>query len=134
MTPERHEQVKRIFLAACDLPPGQAAALLDQECAGDPELRNEVESLLVHHFSRTIIQTPNENPSVASASFENTSGKVERFPPGTVLAGRYRILAPLGTRRHGRRVSGRRPETGSAGRTEIPRRVPRRRLGLAPPL
>ena len=86
MTPERHEQVKRIFLAACEVEPGQVAALLDQACAGDPELRREVESLLLHHFSETIIQTPTENGS----------GKAERFPPGTVLAGRYRILAPLG--------------------------------------
>jgi hypothetical protein len=86
MTPERHEQVKRIFLAACEVEPGEVAALLDQACAGDPELRDEVQSLLLHHCSETVLQT----------STENTSGKVERFPPGTVLAGRYRILAPLG--------------------------------------
>ena len=86
MTPERHEQVKRIFLAACELEPGPAAALLDQQCAGDPELRKEVESLLLHHLPETIVRT----------STDNTSDEVERFPPGTILSGRYRILAPLG--------------------------------------
>ena len=47
MNPKRHKQVKRLFLAACELDPGSAAALLDQACAGDPELRREVESLPV---------------------------------------------------------------------------------------
>jgi len=86
MTPERHKQVKQIFLAACELEPGQAAVMLDQACAGDPELRKEVESLLLHHFPETVIQR----------FAENTSGKAERFPPGTILTGRYRVLAPLG--------------------------------------
>jgi serine/threonine-protein kinase len=86
MTPERHAQIKRIFLAACDVEPGREAALLDQACAGDMELRKEVESLLLHRISETIIQTP----------AESKSDQGELFPPGTVLAGRYRILAPLG--------------------------------------
>ena len=49
MNAERYQQVKQIFLAACDLEPGPAAALLAEACAGDPELRREVESLIFAH-------------------------------------------------------------------------------------
>ena len=55
MNAERHQQVKQVFLAACDLQPPEVAAFLDRACAGDAELRQEVESLLVHHLSETII-------------------------------------------------------------------------------
>jgi eukaryotic-like serine/threonine-protein kinase len=46
LTPERWAQIEELFhrTAECDL--GNRAALLDKECAGDPELRHEVEALL----------------------------------------------------------------------------------------
>lgn len=39
-------QVESLFDAALDLAEGERATFLDQACAGDPELRSEVESLL----------------------------------------------------------------------------------------
>ncbi|MGA2031461.1 MAG: serine/threonine-protein kinase [Thermoguttaceae bacterium] len=86
MNQDRHEQIKRIFLAACELAPGRIAAFLDEACAGDLALRQEVESLLVHHLPATIIGAPPLG----------MQRRVEPFAPGTVLAGRYRILGPLG--------------------------------------
>lgn len=113
MTPARHWQVKQIFLEACDLEPQQAAAFLDQACGGDLELRKEVESLLDYHVSKTVVRTSpdDQDPAkiqppvpqgvmlVDTALLDKIDGEVprsERFPPGTVLAGRYRILGPLG--------------------------------------
>ena len=46
MTPERWRQVKTIFHEAADCEPSSLAALLDQRCDGDPDLRAEIESLL----------------------------------------------------------------------------------------
>jgi serine/threonine-protein kinase len=106
MNAERYQQVKQIFLAACELQPGPAAALLDRACAGDAELRREIESLLEHHRSGTIAgQSPGDTVAEqiqallrpAMAEFDAPSGLApERFPPGTVLAGRYRMIGPLG--------------------------------------
>jgi serine/threonine protein kinase len=113
MNAERHQQVKQIFLAACELEPRRAAAFLDQACAGDQTIREEVESLLLHHFTATIIgKSPDDTspkkilapllPDAANIYSEamlgtpDSSPKSERFPPGTILAGRYRIIGPLG--------------------------------------
>lgn len=46
MTPERWQQVNKLFTAAAELEPEQRAAFLDQTCSDDPVLRSEVESLL----------------------------------------------------------------------------------------
>jgi dienelactone hydrolase len=43
---ERWRRVERVYLAALERPPSQRAALLDELCAGDRELRLEAESLL----------------------------------------------------------------------------------------
>jgi ligand-binding sensor domain-containing protein len=48
MTPERWRQVEEIFYSALECEPDRRAAFLDQACAGDMELRKEVESLLAH--------------------------------------------------------------------------------------
>ena len=49
MTPERWRDVERVFQAALDREPSARSAFLDRACAGDAELRREVESLLDAH-------------------------------------------------------------------------------------
>lgn len=46
MKPERWRQIERILHAALERAPAERAALLDLECAGDPALRKDVESLI----------------------------------------------------------------------------------------
>ncbi len=46
MTPERWQQIEHLLQAALEREPAGRAAFLEQECAGDPRLREEVESLL----------------------------------------------------------------------------------------
>lgn len=49
MVPDRNERVFAIFDAAVSLPEGGRARLLVEECRDDPQLRDEVESLLAAH-------------------------------------------------------------------------------------
>ena len=59
MTPDEHQKVSDLFLAAVDLSAEARARFLAQACAGDDRLRREVESLLsAHGHASTFIETP----------------------------------------------------------------------------
>jgi eukaryotic-like serine/threonine-protein kinase len=45
MTPDRWREIERLFHEALARPPAERAAFLEKACAGDDELRREVESL-----------------------------------------------------------------------------------------
>jgi serine/threonine-protein kinase len=45
---ERWRRLQEIFLQAAELPTGERTAFLDRECAGDTDVRQRVESMLVH--------------------------------------------------------------------------------------
>jgi len=47
-TKENWERVQSLFLRAMEMSPADRVALLDSACAGQPELRCEVESLIAH--------------------------------------------------------------------------------------
>ncbi|HEX6183590.1 MAG TPA: protein kinase [Pyrinomonadaceae bacterium] len=49
MTPERWRRIKELFHAAVELAPEERGAFLDANCAGDAEVRAEVESLVAAH-------------------------------------------------------------------------------------
>ncbi len=114
MSTDRYAQVRRLFLAACELAESERGAFLDNACAGDPQLRAELESLLKQPRETTILGTSSEDAAhgkivsplahlprelipaeipVEAARAENP----RRFSPGEIIAAqRYKILAPLG--------------------------------------
>ena len=49
MTPERRQQVMEVFDAVIALDPAERSSRLDEACASDPELRHEVDTLLLSH-------------------------------------------------------------------------------------
>ena len=51
VTPERWKQVEAIFEEVLEIPPGERSPFLERTCAGDEELRHEVDSLLESHGS-----------------------------------------------------------------------------------
>ena len=51
-TSERHKKISDLFLAACELPPEEHAAYLDEACAGDAHLRAEIEALLAQDSAK----------------------------------------------------------------------------------
>ena len=58
MDRERWQQVDRVFKSALERAPGSRDAYLAEACAGDSELRREVESLLANDEAAGFMQTP----------------------------------------------------------------------------
>jgi serine/threonine protein kinase len=114
MSVERYAQVRRLFLAANELAENEIGAFLDHACPGDPELRQELESLLKQPRSTTIIGTSGEDVaggkilSPVANLYQGLiisdtpvkaprAGTPWRFSPGEIIAAqRYIILGPLG--------------------------------------
>jgi len=65
MTADEWRRVKSVFHGVLDVEPGQRAAFLERECAGDAVLRAEVESLLAAHDSSDAFL---DQPAVAFAA------------------------------------------------------------------
>jgi serine/threonine protein kinase len=64
MTPERWQEVERIYHGALERPLGERAAFLDDSCRGDEALQSEVQSLLDESSSDTEFL---EQPLLAAA-------------------------------------------------------------------
>ncbi len=59
MKPEQWREVERLYHLALERPESERAAFLEEACAGDPALREEVESLLAHHpQGENFLETP----------------------------------------------------------------------------
>ncbi len=99
MTPERWQQVQRVFEGAVDLPPGERTAWMADACGGDADLHREVESLLAHEapgdgFLEPLIRdaaglVAGENPEDPENP-EDTEGVAGR------RIGPYRVTGVLG--------------------------------------
>ena len=84
----RWQRVRQLFHTCVELDPAQRDALMAQECAGDPDLRSEVESLLASlAASKTFMETP------AAAAFAPT------HDPSWIgrTLGAYKIISLLAT-------------------------------------
>jgi len=91
MTPERWKQIDQIFEAALELAVDKRSAFLEEACAGDDELRKEVETLLSseHQAGSSIDGSPK---LIAANLIAQSKGKLS----GALLAGRYQIISSLG--------------------------------------
>jgi serine/threonine protein kinase/Tol biopolymer transport system component len=91
MTPERYQKIKELFQAALEQKPEERAAFLGEVCAGDEDLRKEVESLVASDE-----QTGSFIDSPAYESNSSSLTDTQSVP----LAGRqissYKILSLLG--------------------------------------
>ena len=92
MNSKRSQEIDEIFQAALDLPWEQRAAYLDQACAGDHELRAEVESLISsYERSGSFIEQPAIEVDASVVAGPLTSAMVGES------IGHYRIIEPLGS-------------------------------------
>ena len=88
MSPERFRRIEEIYHAARELAAGERAALLSQS---DPELRQEVESLLARLPSGNFF----DRPAIQNAPQTSEDATVTRLTAGASL-GPYRIESKLG--------------------------------------
>src|SRR5262245_49711884 len=111
MTPERRQQIERLFEAALELEEQNRAAFIEEACGGDESLRREVEALLAHKekpegfmASRAAdhpMRLPADSQGVTQARVEFEQGK-NLMPPGFEAGrrlgefGHYRIVRLLG--------------------------------------
>src|SRR5262245_2998883 len=88
MTPERWQQVERLYLEALDVPAAERAGFLSTACARDEALRSEVESLLAQGGGSFF-----ETPAM------HTAAKLIAPGHGTLVGARigpYHLLSLLG--------------------------------------
>jgi non-specific serine/threonine protein kinase/serine/threonine-protein kinase len=96
----RWQRVEQIFSAAEGLPKEERPMLLDRFCAGDEDLRRDVETLLAHHDSsdefieQAIGHFALEDPDALGANSE--TGPVP-CTVDTVQVGPYRIVRQIGS-------------------------------------
>jgi serine/threonine-protein kinase len=93
MSPQRWRQIERLFQAALQEEPVHRGAFVGQAAGSDQELRREVESLLADLRSRDDLL---DRPAWQAIGMPEAPSVEGRFRAGDVLAGRYRIVAPLG--------------------------------------
>lgn len=97
MTPERYHQIGELYHAALELRADERAFFLERACAGDAELRHQVESLIASHDQAAeFISSP--ALTVAAEMLANDEGSALS---GQTIA-RYRVLSLIGTGGMGR--------------------------------
>ena len=112
MSTERWQQVERLYLSALACEGPLRAAMLDEACAGDADLRREVESLLAQepHLERFLetppvfveagpdhaggLDLPQTQTEMTGAS--DDGGLAPPLDAAGVFAGRYRIIRLVG--------------------------------------
>lgn len=85
LSPERWRRIDEVFQQAADLPASERPGFLDQETAGDPELRTTVEDMLEGLGGRLVEQAVAGGLALLGAGAR--SGE---------MIGPYRVLEPIG--------------------------------------
>src|SRR5919109_5500004 len=91
VTPERWKQVEAIFEEALEIPFGARSLFLERTCAGDEELRREVDSLIESH-GRAGTFLDNSDPFF---SREDLTDNGSFLQSGTMID-HYRIAREIG--------------------------------------
>ena len=94
MRPERWRQIDRLYQAALERDATRRGAFLDEACAGDEELRREVESLLAANEKAKEAEDFLNQPALQVAAQAIADDHAQSLAPRKL--GRYRILSLLG--------------------------------------
>ena len=89
-SPQRWQEIDRIFAAALELEPSERQQFLADVCAGDDELRKEVESLLAHDSAESVVGTSAVEQATQLLS------KIDKSDFENRAIGPYKILRSLG--------------------------------------
>jgi serine/threonine-protein kinase len=93
MTPPQYERLTELFHAALEIAPDERAAVLDQVCDGDADLRRELESLLAAHEQRAAYtQKPPDDIAAGMYLAQQDNGQQDNDAAGAAsLAANTRI-------------------------------------------
>src|SRR2546429_6369924 len=96
MNPERWQQLDKLFHSALERAPKERAAFLDEACAGDQQLRREVEALIAaNEQAGSFIEKPALELEARSLANEQGDPIAESMIGKTI--GHYRLVALLGS-------------------------------------
>src|SRR5208282_4488060 len=99
MNAERLQEIERVFHAALERPASQRAAFVEEACAGDGALREEVQSLLAHEDAGSFIESPAIQVAAQALAQDDSeirrAQEEERHRIGSMVS-HYRILEKLG--------------------------------------
>jgi len=90
MDRERWQQVDTIFKSALEREPVERARFLDEACAGDAALREEVESLIAHDETASFMETPASDDAARLLAADETDALAGQ------IIGSYQILEKIG--------------------------------------
>ena len=98
MKPEQWGKVESIFYKALEVDESRRGSVIEESCAGDEELRREVESLLAHHRdSASFIEKPAFADEVNADSVRTvTAAAAPRPDLKGIAVGHYRIVEEVG--------------------------------------
>jgi serine/threonine protein kinase len=99
MDPERWRQIEQLYIAAVEKKPDERAAFLDQACAGDNSVREEVESLLSFTPDADKVLQAAVQKVAAQATSDTAPTATLHFgtgPNDTKKLGRYQLLEKIG--------------------------------------
>src|SRR5262245_66630728 len=98
---DSQERAKTIFLNAAELgSEAQRRDYIEDQCAGDEELRREVDQLLEHHrHSGSFL----ESPIIDVSPTKDPALAVDAAGSASTVIGRYKLLQPLAQRGVGTR-------------------------------
>ena len=100
LTPERYARIRQLFLQACELNEVDRQRLLKEHCEDDAELKAEVEALLAHDHTRTLIRTEDTIPSFHSTTVIQPVRESMRQSVGNRLQAFGLLTKRLGARGH----------------------------------
>jgi predicted ATPase len=96
MDPERWRRIEDLYHASLRVEVDERSAFVRNACAGDEELRGEVESLLAHEkSSEHFIEAPAFDVASRLMARDKSVPPLVDFAPGTVIS-HFRILEKLG--------------------------------------
>jgi serine/threonine protein kinase/tetratricopeptide (TPR) repeat protein len=95
-TPKRWQEIDRIFAEALEREPGARSEFLDEACAGDKQLRAEVESLIAYDVPDSLVGGPAVGEATRLLSNESKRG------PDLTAIGPYQVVKLLGAGGMGR--------------------------------
>jgi serine/threonine protein kinase/TolB-like protein/Flp pilus assembly protein TadD len=100
MNKERWLLIERTYHAALEREGEARSAFLNEACAGDEELRSEVEGLITHDGqASSFIEAPALEIAareMANDSLDQEQSQISNSPPAPQRIGPYKLLAPLG--------------------------------------